>query len=107
MGTMQINPGNTVRDPESSYKQAIFSGGVFGNHFAILDYQKDAVRSYLQDHQLLYPPEIWNSTGRARRLPDLSANGYVIVLVSHIWQISILFLILVVLIMLLSRLSAE
>jgi hypothetical protein len=39
------------------------------------------VQRYLQNFPPPYPAEIWNSTGRARGFPDISANGYVIILV--------------------------
>ena len=64
-------------DPESACEQVIFSGGGFSNFFALPDYQKDAVGNYLQNFPPSYPPDLWNSTGISRGIPDLSANGYV------------------------------
>lgn len=79
-----VNPGSTVFQPESACEQVIYSGGGFSNHFAVPDYQKDAVKSYLKNHPPAYSKKIFNSTGMSRGFPDLSANGanYVIS-VSH------------------------
>jgi tripeptidyl-peptidase I len=67
-----------VTDPESATYEIIFSGGGFSNYFAIPDYQKPAVESFLKNHPPPYPADIWNSTGRSRAFPDISANGYVL-----------------------------
>lgn len=56
----------------------IFSGGGFSNYFAIPDYQKSAVSNYLTKFPPPYPADIWNSTGKSRAFPDISANGSVI-----------------------------
>jgi len=68
-------------DSEDACEEKIYSGGGFSNYFAIPDYQKDVVSSYLKHTPPGYPSSIWNSTGNSRAYPDLSANGanYVIV----------------------------
>ncbi|KIK97958.1 hypothetical protein PAXRUDRAFT_135153 [Paxillus rubicundulus Ve08.2h10] len=75
VGATQVSPGNSVFDRESACEQVIYSGGGFSNNFAIPDYQKDAVSSYLKNHPPAYPSNIWNSTGMSRAYPDISANG--------------------------------
>ncbi|KAF8835707.1 subtilisin-like protein, partial [Paxillus ammoniavirescens] len=75
VGATQVSPGNSVFDSESACEQAIYSGGGFSNNFAIPDYQKDAVSSYLKNYPPAYPGNIWNSTGMSRAYPDISANG--------------------------------
>lgn len=52
-----------MTDPESACEQVIFSGGGFSNYFAMPDYQKEAVTTFLTEHPPPYPPSIWNSTG--------------------------------------------
>ncbi|KAL0565190.1 hypothetical protein V5O48_016840, partial [Marasmius crinis-equi] len=75
VGATQVNPGATVDDPESACMQVIFSGGGFSNVFPIPDYQVDAVAGYLRDTSLPFPNSVFNSTGKSRAYPDLSANG--------------------------------
>lgn len=38
VGATQINPGNTVNDPEGACEQVIFSGGGFSNIFALVSF---------------------------------------------------------------------
>ncbi|KAG9312230.1 peptidase S8/S53 domain-containing protein [Chiua virens] len=85
VGATQIDPGKTVLDPESACEQVIFSGGGFSNYFGLPDYQKDAVTSYLKNTPPSYPGNIWNSTGKSRAYPDISANGanYVVAVDDH------------------------
>ncbi|KAI0044219.1 hypothetical protein FA95DRAFT_1562476 [Auriscalpium vulgare] len=75
VGATQINPGSTVRDPESACEQVIFSGGGFSNIFPIPSYQKDVVTSFLKTHPPPYTAEQFNNSGKVRAFPDLSANG--------------------------------
>lgn len=51
----------------------VYSGGGFSNHFAIPEYQKAAVENYLDNHP--DNKDRYNSTGKSRAFPDLSANG--------------------------------
>ncbi|KAI9568885.1 peptidase S8/S53 domain-containing protein [Boletus coccyginus] len=75
VGATQLSPGKTVFDQEDACEQVIYSSGGFSNYFAIPDYQKDAVASYLKHTPPQYPDSIWNATGKSRAFPDLSANG--------------------------------
>ncbi|KAF8132082.1 peptidase S8/S53 domain-containing protein [Boletus edulis] len=75
VGATQVVSGKTVLDPESACEVVIRSGGGFSNFFALPKYQNDAVTSYLKNYPPSYPSSIWNSTGRSRAYPDLSANG--------------------------------
>ncbi|KAI0256020.1 subtilisin-like protein [Lactifluus subvellereus] len=75
VGATQINPGSTVKDPESACEQVIFSGGGFSNIFPMPDYQEYAVRNYLKDYPPPYTPQQYNNSGMVRAFPDLSANG--------------------------------
>ncbi|KAH8079080.1 subtilisin-like protein [Cristinia sonorae] len=75
VGATQVNPGAKVTDPESACMQVIFSGGGFSNYFAIPEYQKTAVKTYLTKFSPPFSHDLWNATGTARAFPDLSANG--------------------------------
>ncbi|KIJ15541.1 hypothetical protein PAXINDRAFT_99416 [Paxillus involutus ATCC 200175] len=75
VGATQVNPGSSVLEPEGACEQIIYSGGGFSNYFAMPEYQKEAVASYLKNYPPQYPPSIWNSTGTSRGFPDISANG--------------------------------
>ncbi|KAI0696743.1 subtilisin-like protein [Cytidiella melzeri] len=74
VGATQVVAGHKVTDPESATYEVIFSGGGFSNYFAMPDYQKAAVESFLTNHPPPYPTSIWNATG-SRAFPDISANG--------------------------------
>jgi tripeptidyl-peptidase-1 len=63
VGATQLSPGKSVFDDEDACEQVIYSGGGFSNYFAIPEYQKDAVSSYLKNNPPPYPSNIWNSTG--------------------------------------------
>lgn len=63
-----------VDDPETA-STAFPSGGGFSNNFAMPAYQQGAVQNYIQNHAPDYPPDTFNTTGRA--YPDVSANGCV------------------------------
>ncbi|OCH89925.1 subtilisin-like protein [Obba rivulosa] len=75
VGATQVNPGSTVNDPESACMQVIFSGGGFSNFFELPSYQAEAVTNFLTNHPPPFPSTQFNSSGKARGLPDLSANG--------------------------------
>ncbi|KAH8112254.1 subtilisin-like protein [Phellopilus nigrolimitatus] len=75
VGATQVNPNSTVFEPEGACEQVIFSGGGFSNVFAIPDYQKSAVQSFLTNHPPLFTAAQFNNSGTSRAFPDLSANG--------------------------------
>ncbi|KAF9237889.1 peptidase S8/S53 domain-containing protein [Melanogaster broomeanus] len=75
IGATQVSPGKSVYDSEDACETIIYSGGGFSNYFAVPDYQKDAVSSYLQNYPPALPSNVWNSTGNSRAFPDISANG--------------------------------
>ncbi|KAF9474366.1 subtilisin-like protein [Pholiota conissans] len=75
VGATQINPGSNVTDPEAACEQVISSGGGFSNYFAMPEYQKKAIGSYLKNHRPELSGALWNSTGISRAYPDISANG--------------------------------
>ncbi|KAJ6575874.1 peptidase S8/S53 domain-containing protein [Mycena sp. CBHHK59/15] len=75
VGATQVLPGHTVLNPESACASVIYSGGGFSNYFAIPDYQKTQVTSYLANHKPPYVAGQYNSSGTVRAFPDLSANG--------------------------------
>ncbi|KAG9312225.1 peptidase S8/S53 domain-containing protein [Chiua virens] len=75
VGATQVSPNKTVYDPESACELVIYSGGGFSNYFGLPDYQKDAVASYLKHTPPPYSDSVWNSTGKSRAFPDISANG--------------------------------
>ncbi|EJC98371.1 subtilisin-like protein [Fomitiporia mediterranea MF3/22] len=75
VGATQIDPGNTVNDPEGACEQVIFSGGGFSNFFAMPSYQADAVTNFLTNHPPPFTSAQFNNSGNVRAFPDLSANG--------------------------------
>ncbi|KAF8964244.1 Pro-kumamolisin, activation domain-containing protein [Flammula alnicola] len=75
VGATQINPGNTVNDPEGACEQVIFSGGGFSNIFPIPSYQTTAVNTFLTAHPPPFTAAQFNNSGKVRAFPDLSANG--------------------------------
>ncbi|EGO26347.1 hypothetical protein SERLADRAFT_436158 [Serpula lacrymans var. lacrymans S7.9] len=75
VGATQIDHDSSVFEPESACERVIYSSGGFSNYFAMPEYQKDAVQRYLKNYPPSYPASIWNSTGKSRAFPDLSANG--------------------------------
>ncbi|KAF8576121.1 subtilisin-like protein [Ramaria rubella] len=75
VGATQINPGSTVNDPEGACEQVIFSGGGFSDIFAMPDYQKADVESFLKNHPPPFSAAQFNNSGKARGYPDLAANG--------------------------------
>ncbi|OCH91087.1 subtilisin-like protein [Obba rivulosa] len=90
VGATQVNPGAKVTDPESACEQGIFSGGGWSNVFAMPDYQKEAVQTYLEKYPPPYPADIWNSTGQSRAFPDIAVNGanYLIVVQGKVFRVS-------------------
>ncbi|KAL4071280.1 peptidase S8/S53 domain-containing protein [Scleroderma yunnanense] len=80
VGATMVKPNATVFDPqpEKACDQVIYSGGGFSNYFAMPDYQKNAVEGWVQNNGQVYVNEYgnaWNSTGKSRAYPDISANG--------------------------------
>uniref|UniRef100_A0A0W0G632 tripeptidyl-peptidase II n=1 Tax=Moniliophthora roreri TaxID=221103 RepID=A0A0W0G632_MONRR len=75
VGATQIDRGKTVHDPESACEQVIFSGGGFSNIFSIPAYQENHVAEYMKNTNLSFSGSHYNSTGKSRAFPDLSANG--------------------------------
>ncbi|KAJ7637005.1 subtilisin-like protein [Roridomyces roridus] len=75
VGATQVNPGASVTEPESACEQVIFSGGGFSNYFAMPSYQQGAVTEYLSANPPPYASTVYNSTGKSRAYPDVSANG--------------------------------
>ncbi|KAG6375597.1 peptidase S8/S53 domain-containing protein [Boletus reticuloceps] len=75
VGATMVPSGSSVYEPETACEEVIYSGGGFSNYFAMPDYQKTAVEYYLTHYHPDYPADIWNSTGKSRALPDISANG--------------------------------
>ncbi|KAH7904514.1 peptidase S8/S53 domain-containing protein [Hygrophoropsis aurantiaca] len=69
--------GTELPSDSDNYKEVAWSGsgGGWSNYFAMPAYQADAVKYYLKHHQHGYPSDIWNSTGRSRAYPDISANA--------------------------------
>ena len=64
VGATQLSHGKTVLDKEDACVEVIQSGGGWSNYFAMPDYQKSAVSSYLKNTPPAYPSSIWNSTGK-------------------------------------------
>ncbi|KAL0573252.1 hypothetical protein V5O48_008699 [Marasmius crinis-equi] len=85
IGATQMNPGASTADPESACRTIAHSGGGFSNYFALPEYQKDDVSTYLRRHNssFPFPPNVWNSTGTSRAFPDISANGANYVIASN------------------------
>ncbi|KAI5121353.1 hypothetical protein M0805_000661 [Coniferiporia weirii] len=75
VGATQVDPGNTVNDPEGACEQVIFSGGGFSNFFAMPSYQEEAVSSFLTNFPPPFTSAQFNNSGKVRGFPDLSANG--------------------------------
>ena len=80
VGATQVDPGNSVNDPEGACEQVIFSGGGFSNIFSIPSYQKSDVASFLKNHPPPFTGAQFNNSGTSRAFPDLSANGCVLFL---------------------------
>ncbi|KAI6136974.1 peptidase S8/S53 domain-containing protein [Pisolithus sp. B1] len=80
VGATMMKPNASVDDPqpEQACEEVIYSSGGFSNYFAIPDYQVDAVGCWMDKYGKEYAVEYagaWNSTGRSRAFPDISANG--------------------------------
>ena len=63
VGATQIDPGNTVNDPEGACEQVIFSGGGFSNFFPMPSYQADAVTDFLMNHPPSFTADQFNNSG--------------------------------------------
>ncbi|KAI9435149.1 subtilisin-like protein [Lactarius indigo] len=72
VGATQINSGATINDPESAWNS---SGGGFSDIFRMPSYQATAVAHFLKEHPPPYSAAQFNNSGKARGIPDLSANG--------------------------------
>ncbi|ESK93472.1 hypothetical protein Moror_1753 [Moniliophthora roreri MCA 2997] len=85
VGATQMQYRANVYEPEVACETEIYSGGGFSNHFAMPDYQREAVSSYLNSHAYSFPfsADVWNSTGNSRGFPDISANGANYVIASN------------------------
>lgn len=80
VGATMMKPNASVHDaqPEQACDEVIYSSGGFSNYFSIPDYQVDAVSCWMDEYGKEYAmeyPGAWNSTGRSRAYPDISANG--------------------------------
>ncbi|KAH9949701.1 peptidase S8/S53 domain-containing protein [Amylocystis lapponica] len=75
IGATQLPAGGSVNDKEVACQTLISSSGGFSNVFALPDYQKSAVQTFLKNYPPSYPSAVWNATGLSRGFPDLSANG--------------------------------
>lgn len=82
MGATQVPTGVDVAaaiasgtQPEVACETVIYSGGGFSNVFEIPSYQEAAVAAYLATYPPPYSAGLYNSSGRARAFPDVSANG--------------------------------
>lgn len=75
---MKANASVDDPQPEQACEEVIYSSGGFSNYFAIPDYQVDAISNWMDKAGKEYAVEyagLWNSTGRSRAFPDISANG--------------------------------
>ena len=63
VGATQVDPGNTVNDPEGACEQVIFSGGGFSNFFAMPSFQADAVTGFLTNHPPPFTSAQFNDSG--------------------------------------------
>lgn len=75
VGATQVNPGATVKDPESASAQVIFSGGGFSDIYPMPSYQRAQVQSFFKHHNPPYSSLQYNNSMRTRGYPDISANG--------------------------------
>lgn len=64
VGATQIDPNNTVNDPEGACEQVIFSGGGFSNIFPIPSYQQAAVAGFLSAHPPPFTSAQFNNSGK-------------------------------------------
>ncbi|KAK7026073.1 hypothetical protein VNI00_015719 [Paramarasmius palmivorus] len=85
VGATQMKTGANISEPEIACETGIYSGGGFSNHFTMPEYQRKAVSAYLDSHQssLPFSSDVWNSSGKSRAFPDLSANGAKYVIASN------------------------
>ncbi|KAH8693874.1 peptidase S8/S53 domain-containing protein [Talaromyces proteolyticus] len=83
VGGSAINFNNTVYDSEVAYG---LSGGGFSNVFSMPTYQKKAVLDWFNHTSTGYPDGTFNTTKKARAIPDLAANAVNTVVASNgIW----------------------
>lgn len=85
IGATQIAANASITAPEVACETGIRSGGGFSNVFALPSYQSAAVAGWMKKYsgKLGFGKDRWNSNGKARAYPDISANGagYVVALV--------------------------
>lgn len=83
IGATQIDPLTTNltaalaagQQPEIAVNSTVRSGGGFSNLFALPSYQQAAVPAWFRNSPPPYSADRFNSTGKARAVPDLSVNG--------------------------------
>ncbi|KAB5547236.1 Pro-kumamolisin [Coniochaeta sp. 2T2.1] len=75
VGATQILNGSSVRSPESTCQDVIFSGGGFSNVFALPEYQRRAMETYYAEFAPPYGAERFNDSRLVRGFPDVSVNG--------------------------------
>ncbi|KIM96701.1 hypothetical protein OIDMADRAFT_94140, partial [Oidiodendron maius Zn] len=74
-GATQIRNGDDVPPGADVLDQVIFSSsGGFSNVFAIPEYQKSAVKEYMEKYAPDYPGQ-YNNSGTVRGFPDIASNG--------------------------------
>ncbi|KAJ6527527.1 hypothetical protein B0H19DRAFT_1275322 [Mycena capillaripes] len=77
VGATSVAPGSTTDQPEISTTD-FPSGGGFSNNFPRPSWQSAAVQNYLDNFAPDYDASVLNRSGRA--YPDVSANGYPILI---------------------------
>lgn len=95
VGATQLQPGQTIKDPESALQTPLGPGplanfasaGGFSNYFPAPSYQKEAIATYFAEHDPGHPYYIANADASnigqnggiynraGRGFPDISANG--------------------------------
>ncbi|KAI1855363.1 hypothetical protein JX265_006494 [Neoarthrinium moseri] len=97
VGATQLQPNQTIHDPESAMQTALApapdpasrfsSSGGFSNYFTAPEYQKDALATYFADHDPGLPSYVANADATnigegggiynraGRGWPDIAANG--------------------------------
>ncbi len=87
VGVTQLTPGvnftealEAGQQPEQALYQINIgptqsNGGGFSNVFQVPEYQEEAVKSFLDSQSFPCNGRYFNSSGKARAFPDVSANG--------------------------------
>lgn len=84
LGNTVFDGEQAVADPDpNNTKLDFYSGGGFSNVFELPSYQAEAVTNYLAKYPEAYPhgENIFNTSGKARAYPDVSAIGLNVVTV--------------------------